>query len=391
MIPKIIHTAWFGDEMPDVVKKSIASQKACAEQFGYEHILHTEESLKNMTEIYISIALSHKKWVKATDALRAWKLYWQGGIFLDADQEILPDRNFDDLLDRHLFASREENGFIGYSLVGSEAKNPLWEKYFQEQSKFTPLDGKNFESSMEIFTKLVYADPTATILTPDFFFPYNHQTGIISPTENTRTFHHFMKTWTDISPDLLPTASILLPTLGRPEGLKRALVSIDRLLYPKHLMEVIVLEGEETVPQKVDKGFKQSKGDYIVYASNDMEFYPLSLYNAIKTSQETKKGLVSFNSGVVLPDEGNINEHFVITRNLANQLGHIFDTDFQHVGVDNLLWHKAKKIDQAIRDPFAFIKHNHFSRGSEYDDVYKKGWENAEKDRELLKTKLKTL
>ncbi len=400
MIPKKIWTCWFGDTMPDVVKKSIQSQHIA----GYEHFVLTEEVVKEKmfgVPEYIKIALENKKWVKATDYLRAWVLYTYGGMFLDADQEILPSKNFDDLLHMELFASREENGFIGYSLVGSESGHMLWKKYFDRvDSNFTPLDGKNFESSMEIFTHLMFemtnglfAEGIApvTILPPDYFFPYNHQTGIIDVTENTRTFHHFMKTWTDVSPDLLPTVSIIIPQLGREEGLKRCLDSIDRLYYPKHLIEVLIEEGEETVPIKVKKGFERSKGDVIVYAANDMEFTPKSLYEAVRLSRDF--GLVAFNAGEVLPDRGNICEHFLITKKLATELGEIFDTEFHHVGVDNLLWARAEKRQQSVRAEKAIIHHHHFSKreGEGWDLVYDKGWSETSEDRELLKNKLKSL
>lgn len=395
-IPKKIWTCWFGDPMPEGIRKCIESQRIP----GYEHFLLTEENFKDdsLTKIahvpeYIKIALANGKWVKATDYLRAWVLQTYGGIFLDADQEILPGKNFDDLLKFKLFAAKEENGFIGYSLVGSIPNHSLWTDYFKEvDSKFTPLDGKNFESSMEIFTHLIYSTRDETrILTPDYFFPYNHQTGIIKVTENTRTFHHFWKSWTDKFPDLLPTVSIIIPQLGREEGLKRCLKSIDRLYYPKHLLETLVILGEDTVPIKVQKGYEQAKGQVLVYAANDMEFTPESLYNAVLKTKDY--GLVAFNTGEVYPDEGNICEHFAITRTLADSLGGIFDIAFHHVGVDNLLWAKAKKLGQATRAEDAIIHHYHFTKkgGLEYDQIYDKGWSHSEQDRELLKQKLLTI
>jgi len=430
MIPKVIWTAWFGDSKPEVVRKSLKSQNIP----GYQLFILNEknfqdDSLTRMSGVpeYIKIALENKKWVKATDYIRAWVLYKYGGIFLDADQEILPGKNFDDLLHMKLFAAKEENGFIGYSLVGSEPNHPLWEEYFKRvDENFTPLDGKNFESSMEIFTHLMFqysrpsgfcsqhrapTDPNCkicfpnkvTILSPDYFFPYNHQTGIIAPSENTRTFHHFMKTWNDKSPDLLPTVSIIIPQLGREEGLKRCLDSIDHLLYPKHLIETIVIKGGDTVPKKVEEGLKMSKGDYIVYAANDIEFTPMSLYYAIKKATEPTpiiwgNCLVAFNTGDVLPDEGNICEHFVIRKAVIPFIGgQIFDTDFHHTGVDNLLWAKVKAlakpsgINGAIRCEEAIVHHYHFSKGAEYDEVYKKGWDKVDQDRELLKQKLKEI
>ncbi len=394
-IPRKIWTFWFGEEMPEGIKKCIASQRIP----GYEHFVLTEKNflddsptkMANVPE-YIKVALANKKFVKATDYARAWLLYTYGGIALDADVTILPNKNFDDLLHVNLFASREENGFIGYSTVGSKAGHPLWEEYFKQvNEKFSPLDGLNFESSMEIFTYLMYARSDVTILSPDYFFVYNWQTGIINVTENSIALHDFWKSWKPEAKDLLPTVSIIIPQLGREEGLKRCLDSIDRLYYPKHLIEVLIEEGDETVPIKVKKGFERSKGDVIVYAANDMEFTPQSLYEAVRLSRDF--GLVAFNAGEVLPDRGNICEHFLITKKLATELGEIFDTEFHHVGVDNLLWARAEKRQQSVRAEKAIIHHHHFSKreGEGWDLVYDKGWSETSEDRELLKNKLKSL
>src|SRR6185369_3564460 len=122
--------------------------------------------------------------------------------------------NYNDLLKHSLFVSREENGFLGYSLVGAKKGHKVFEKYLDEVPKqFRGDDDLNFQSSMEIFTNLVNSsnDNTIKVLPSDYFFPYNHQTGIINVTNNTRSFHHFFKSWINTT-DLLPTISIILPT-----------------------------------------------------------------------------------------------------------------------------------------------------------------------------------
>lgn len=191
----------------------------------------------------------------------------------------------------------------------------------------------------------------------------------------------------------LPQVSFILPTLGRPEGLKKAIDSIEQLNYPMELVEIVVDPREEqTVPEKVRDMLTKTKGSHYVFASNDIEFEPDSLIQAVLTSKKEAKGLVALNTGPVAPDEGNICEHFLISQELVSKLGgEIFDTEFHHVGVDNLLWAKAKKEGQATRAEGARVKHNHFSKGAEFDHVYQRGWANAEKDRALLKAKLAAL
>ena len=188
--------------------------------------------------------------------------------------------------------------------------------------------------------------------------------------------------------DAYPTVSILIPTLGRPEGLKRCLDSIERLDYPKDKIEVIYEEDTNLigVPKMLNKLFRQSTGEYIIYGSNDIEFAPPSIRNAMMYKEYD---LVAFNTGNVTEDEGNICEHFMIKRSyvLDELHGQIFDEEFHHVGVDNLLWAMTKK---KIRASLARIYHYHFSRtGKPMDEVYQRGWSKTVQDRELLTKKLK--
>lgn len=197
----------------------------------------------------------------------------------------------------------------------------------------------------------------------------------------------------DKSSDKLPKVSIVIPQLGRPRGLQKLLKSIDDLDYPQDKIERIIIEGDETVPEKVAKGLEQSTGDYIVYAANDMEFFPDTLKVAINESITYDKGLVAFDTGV-RNDKGYICEHFLIKKTLIPLIdGEIFDTDFHHVGVDDLLWAKCTKLKQSMISK-GKVLHKHFSRlGSSYlkDDVINKGWKLETQDRALLKAKLEGL
>lgn len=189
---------------------------------------------------------------------------------------------------------------------------------------------------------------------------------------------------------LVPKVTFIIPTLGREAGLKNCLKSIEELNYPKAQIEVIVIDGEGTVPQKMARGLAQAKGEYIVYGSNDCAFEHNSLWEALQDA--TDFNLVAFNTGTVLPDEGNICEHFMIKKDFVKELGgEIFDTEFHHVGCDNLLWAKAKKLGEAVRCDDAIVHHYHFSTGSKKDEVYEKGWSKVDEDRALLAKKLKEL
>lgn len=204
---------------------------------------------------------------------------------------------------------------------------------------------------------------------------YMHSIGVVMENWSFGTVLHYK----------LPKVSIIIPSLGRPEGLKRCKESIANLLYPQKLIEILEIEGPETVPQKMASGFKAADGDIICYAANDMEFTPNSLLRAVEMSKNF--GLVAFNTGELLPDEGNICEHFIIRRDFVqDSLNNIiFDTRLKHCGVDNLLWAQAKKRKQAARCENAIVKHYHFSRGGKMDEVYEKGWKHVDQDRANLR------
>jgi len=193
--------------------------------------------------------------------------------------------------------------------------------------------------------------------------------------------------------DDLPQISIILPTIGRPEGLKRCLDSISKLNYPEENIEIIVIEDKPRigVPQRMVEGVKRSTGEYIVYASNDMEFEP----NCILRALRHKEALIAFNAGPVLPDEGNICEHFIFRKDFLPKVGgEIFCTEFNHVGVDNLLWEKCKILNEAVWCREAKVIHYHYSRtGEPMDEIYLLAWDKqlVREDRLLLIKKMKEI
>ena len=149
-------------------------------------------------------------------------------------------------------------------------------------------------------------------------------------------------------------------------------------------------ENRIGVPKLVKQGVEKSNGQWVVFASNDIEFTPESINEALAVGD---KGYVAFNTGEVGPDEGNINEHFMIRKDIIEKIGEVFDTDFYHVGVDNLLLAKMRKLGIFERAEKAIVNHYHFSKGAEMDEVYKLGWDEVkvEMDRALLEKKLEEL
>ena len=199
----------------------------------------------------------------------------------------------------------------------------------------------------------------------------------------------------------LPMITFVIPTLGRPEGLKRCIDSIKALDYPQDLIEIIVkedsFENRTGVPKLLKQGVAESKGEWIVLASNDLEFTPNSIRIALLSAPD---GFISFNTGDLYPDESNQCEHFMIRKDIIKKIGDIFDTDFFHCGCDNLLWAKMKKLGIAKRCEKAIVTHYHFAQSGRAnvdfqklvsDPIYELAYSHIEEDRTLLKKKLAEL
>lgn len=190
MIPKKIYTVWLSETgtMPELVQRCIASQQIP----GYEHyIIDLHNCHRNK---YIQDAIDAKQWGKACDYLRCWYLIQEGGIYLDADVQILPNKNFDSLLEKEIFASRENNGFVNTAVLGAQKGCQLLIDHLAEvEQKFTGNDGKYFESSIELITPRLLKE--ATVLPPETFYPYDHQRNTVDIKNFTITYHYFLRSW----------------------------------------------------------------------------------------------------------------------------------------------------------------------------------------------------
>lgn len=195
MIPKQIFTAWLGDKPPELIERCIKTQKIS----GYEHALITLDDRPTGIP-YVEAAIAAKQWVKAVDYLRMYYLYNYGGIFLDADVEIMDGKNFDDLLSFQMFAARENNGFIGLAILGARPYYPfirLWMNDVEEN--FKGDDGLYFQSSMDVMTRGYFEKDWGkdgfALVPVEYLYPFDHQTGKVHATSDTITYHHFLKSW----------------------------------------------------------------------------------------------------------------------------------------------------------------------------------------------------
>ena len=198
MIPKIIWTIWISDKpTPPDIEKWVMSHNI----EGYEHRLITFDNCDRSYR-YVQEALDSKKWMKAADFLRAQYLFQYGGIHLDADIEMLPGKNFDDLLDNKMFIGQEEGGLLNTAVMGAEPNHEIMYQFVNLVNSNFRGDGTWFwEPGMKFFNDLyqsmIPAHPhwEIKIIPPDYFFPYEWKSKTLNITENTRAIHRFLGSW----------------------------------------------------------------------------------------------------------------------------------------------------------------------------------------------------
>ncbi len=196
MIPKRIISMWIGPEMPDIVKMCTSTHKL----EGYEHMWIDNETAidKEFQTNYYHECISVGNWGKLSDYLRICYLEKYGGIYLDADSEIIR-KNWDALLNDKIFVCEEENMFIANGIIGAEAHHPMlihYKKLIEEN--FRGMGELVFQPGMYLWTELVkYSQwsKDVKIYPAEYFLPYNHQTDVLRVTPNTYMKHYYLKSW----------------------------------------------------------------------------------------------------------------------------------------------------------------------------------------------------
>lgn len=112
-IPKIIHYTWFSSNpFPDEIQSCINSWKKVLPD--YQLVCWDYSAVKNIDNAFLQEALKEKKWAFASDFVRLYAVYNEGGIYLDTD--VLIYKNYDPLLNNKCFIGYENS----FHLVGRE-------------------------------------------------------------------------------------------------------------------------------------------------------------------------------------------------------------------------------------------------------------------------------
>ena len=201
-IPKLIHYAWFGENlMPELSKKCIESwRKYCPD---YEIIKWDLSNYDFSNNRYMRKAAEAGKWAQLSDCARLDIVYNHGGVYFDIDVELL--KNIDELLYNNAYCGFDHTRFVNTGAgLGSVPGLPIIRNLIDE------YDNIEFESSLE--AGYIYQTKTLsrfglkrnggiqsvcgmTIYPCEFFVPKYFYTGKMNITCNTFSIHHATVSW----------------------------------------------------------------------------------------------------------------------------------------------------------------------------------------------------
>ncbi len=206
MIPKKIHYCWFGrGEKPKLAQKCIASwHKYCPD---YEIIEWNEDNFDIDSCPYVKEAYDSKKYAFVTDYVRLYAMFNMGGIYMDTDVEVT--RPLDEFLIHQAFSGFESTSFVPTGIMASEKELPIIGElldYYTDRH-FINADGSldmktNCVTITEIFLKhglalngQLQTVADFTFYPPDYFCPFENETGKLNKTNHTAAIHWFNKSW----------------------------------------------------------------------------------------------------------------------------------------------------------------------------------------------------
>ena len=203
MIPQKIHYCWFGNNpKPALVERCIESwRKYCPD---YEIIEWNESNFDIHSSVFSEGAYREKKWAFVADYVRAVVLLQQGGIYLDADMELLG--SLDPLLQQDFFAGFEANDTVATGIIGCHKGNDILQSYY-EYYKDKPFQrGKDLPTSPVVLTNLLkehglklsgkkQSVANGTVYPKFMFYPTDLSWVFGKYHSHTLGVHHYLDSW----------------------------------------------------------------------------------------------------------------------------------------------------------------------------------------------------
>lgn len=179
----------------------------------YELMLWNEDTFDLDSAYYTREAYESRKYAFVTDYVRLWALKNYGGVYMDADVEVI--KSLDGFLSLPAFSGFEDDTNIPTGLMASE-KNGKWVgemlEYYRDRHFILPDGTADTTTNVEIISGLMrskgfipdgkYQEIGGTVVffPKDFFCAKSPGTCEVTVTRNTHSIHHFAASWQVMSP-----------------------------------------------------------------------------------------------------------------------------------------------------------------------------------------------
>lgn len=195
MIPKIIHYCWLsGDPFPPLIQQCIDSWKQKLPD--YQFMLWDTNQIDVNSNDWLKESFANKKYAFAADYIRFYALYHYGGIYLDADVEVL--KSFDPLMEQTEFLGEDASGDIEAAVIGVEKGCP-WIKECLDyyKNRHFVLPGGKFDMSPVplLVRRVIDRYPNIKIYPYTYFSPKDYNIGKIAANKDTFCIHHYDGKW----------------------------------------------------------------------------------------------------------------------------------------------------------------------------------------------------
>lgn len=217
MIPKIIHYCWFGgNPKNELLIKCFDSWKKYCPNYIIKEWNETNFDVNECQ--YVKEAYETQKWAFISDYVRLYALYTEGGIYVDADLEII--KPIDKFMELRAFSGFETMNSVPTGIMAAEPGLPLIKELLAQYDHlhFIQKDG-----TLDVTPNIVRITKTMvkhglimnnekqtiqdfTMFPKDYFCPKSPSTGLIQITPNTYTIHHFSGSW--VHPTLMKIKKI---------------------------------------------------------------------------------------------------------------------------------------------------------------------------------------
>ncbi|WP_295556741.1 glycosyltransferase [uncultured Stenotrophomonas sp.] len=200
MIDKKIHYCWFGGKpLPAMYERCVDSWNAWLPDF---EIVRWDESNTAIDTPFLKSCYARKEWAFLSDYVRLRVVHSEGGIYLDADVEVI--KNMEPLLDCEMFIGEESRGRATTGVFGAVKGHAFMRAcmdFIDERHEAKRPYMIAPEVAME--TLRTISKDGVRVLPPNYFYPYNpydresatKELMFQDITPDTFAIHHWGKSW----------------------------------------------------------------------------------------------------------------------------------------------------------------------------------------------------